>query len=288
MRFSCKTCGQEHSIDDVSFGSDAPLQWGLLTDEERAQSMLSGEQCEIERRDGDSFYIRACLEIPIRGTDRIFTWGVWCSLSEKSYVEVSEHWEDPARPNLGPYFGWLSSIIPGYPDTAYLKTHVHQREVGVRPSVELEPTNHPLSLDQRHGVDSQWLQALVTGLLHGHVDIQHPLAPAATKEQEELCQRYKAKVEPPLPGSTMGIALKSLSAKPTRGIRYLPSKDSNGWYIWAGEQSTDPDFYQSVCIEHIGDHSPIVLPFLALPPGWAFITDGSYVDVWFDPKFLVQ
>ena len=101
-----------------------------------------------------------------------------------------------------------------------------------------------------------------------------------------LEKRYKAKVEPPLPGSKMGVALKSLSAKPTRGIRYLPSKDTNGWYIWAGEQSTAPDFYQSVCVEHIGDHSPIVLPFLALPPGWAFITDGSYVDVWFDPKFL--
>jgi len=67
MRFICSTCGQEHSIDDVSFGSDAPLQWGLLTDEERAQSMLSGEECEIEKGTALSYYIRACLEIPPHG-----------------------------------------------------------------------------------------------------------------------------------------------------------------------------------------------------------------------------
>src|ERR1041385_2527811 len=92
MRFSCATCGSEHDIDDISFGTDAPLQWGVLSDEERSRSGLSGEQCEIDSQEGRSFYIRACLEIPIRGTDRSFTWGVWCSLSEHSYNEIAEHW----------------------------------------------------------------------------------------------------------------------------------------------------------------------------------------------------
>src|SRR5215831_8075762 len=44
-----------------------------------------------------------------------------------------------------------STKVPGYPDTAFLKTMVHQREVGVRPSVELEPTDRPLAVDQRDG-----------------------------------------------------------------------------------------------------------------------------------------
>ena|SRR6266566_5070348 len=105
MRFTCASCGAEHDIDEMSFGTDAPLQWDLLSDAERSRSLLSADQCEIESDEGRSFYIRGCLEIPIRGTDRTFAWGVWCSLSEQSYTEIAEHWEDPARARIGPHFG---------------------------------------------------------------------------------------------------------------------------------------------------------------------------------------
>jgi len=166
MRFTCTTCGAEHDLDEFSFGTDAPVQWDLLSDDERSRSLLAGEQCEIETNEGPSFYVRGCLEIPIRGTSRAFTWGVWCSLSEKSYAEISEHWDDPARSGLGPYFGWLCTKIPGYPDTVFLKTMVHQREVGVRPLVELEATDHPLAVEQRDGIDEDRMKDVVIGLLH--------------------------------------------------------------------------------------------------------------------------
>jgi hypothetical protein len=166
MRFLCSTCGAEHDFDEISFGTDAPLQWDLLSKEERSRSLLGGDQCEIDSREGQSFYVRACLEIPIQGTDRSFTWGVWCSLSKQSYDEISEHWDDPARSSIGPHFGWLCTKIPGYRDTAFLKTMVHQRDVGVRPSVELEPTDHPLAVDQRDGIEEHRLKELVIGLLH--------------------------------------------------------------------------------------------------------------------------
>jgi hypothetical protein len=166
MRFTCTICGADHDLEEISFGSDAPLQWSLLSDDERSRSLLGDEQCEIESDEGRSFYIRACLEIPIRATDRAFTWGVWCSLSETSYQEIAEHWEDPARPSLGPHFGWLCTAIPGYPDTAFLKTMVHQREVGTRPRVVLGPTDHPLAIDQRDGIEEARLRDILIGLLH--------------------------------------------------------------------------------------------------------------------------
>lgn len=166
MRFVCTTCGAEHDLDDVSLGSEAPLPWYSLSDQESSRSLLGSEQCVINSREGRSLYIRACLEIPIRGVGRSFTWGVWCSLSEKSYLELAEHWENPARVGLGPHFGWLCTKIPGYPDTALLKTMVHQREVGVRPLVVLEPTAHPLAIDQREGIEKDRLIDLLVGLLH--------------------------------------------------------------------------------------------------------------------------
>jgi hypothetical protein len=41
-----------------------------------------------------------------------------------------------------------------YPDTLLLKTHVHSR-VGMRPCIELEPTNHPLAVEQRVGISGE-------------------------------------------------------------------------------------------------------------------------------------
>lgn len=166
MKFRCDSCGEEHDLAEISFGIDRPVQWDQLSESDRARSVLGGEQCEINTDEGTNYFVRGCLEIPVKATDRAFTWQVWCSLSERSYLEVSDHWEDVLRTQLGPYFGWLCSRIPAYPDTLYLKSMVHQREVGVRPSVELEPTDHPLSVDQRNGIEPERLQQMVMALLH--------------------------------------------------------------------------------------------------------------------------
>jgi hypothetical protein len=166
MEFTCRTCGKRHDANQISFGADAPMQWDLISDAERAKSELGGEQCVIEAGGQRHFFVRACLDVPIAGTDRAFTWGVWVSLSARSFLEMSEHWEDPSRTSLGPYFGWLCTKIPEYPDTVFLKTRVHQRAVGQRPGVELEETDHPLSVDQHHGIDPSRMQEIISKVLH--------------------------------------------------------------------------------------------------------------------------
>jgi hypothetical protein len=166
MQFMCSCCGLVHDASDISFGANSPLQWDLLSEEERATSELGSDQCVIDTGAERHFFVRACLEIPIRGSHRPFSWGVWVSLSEKSFLEMSEHWEDPDRSRLGPYFGWLCTKVPEYPDTMFLKTRVHERAPGLRPTVELEKSDHPLAIDQREGIEPKRLREIVTRLLH--------------------------------------------------------------------------------------------------------------------------
>jgi hypothetical protein len=52
---------------------------------------------------------------------------------------------------------------------------VHTNAVGLRPTIELEPTDHPLSIDQRVGIfraraEELGLLALHPDLLNGRVD----------------------------------------------------------------------------------------------------------------------
>jgi hypothetical protein len=74
--FTCARCGEVHDLENISFGASAPAQWDLLSDEQRERSQLWEEQCIIDADGNTSFYLRACLEIPVRGSSRVFVWGV--------------------------------------------------------------------------------------------------------------------------------------------------------------------------------------------------------------------
>lgn len=166
MVFDCPTCGEVHDLAELSFGTEAPEQWYLLTDEERAESHLSADQCVITAEGKRSFYLRAGLEIPIAGSEEVFLWGVWSSLSESSFDEVHERWTDSARSECGPHLGWLSTVIPGY-ESMFQKVRVHQRPPGQRPLIEVLEGQGELALHQQEGIAALDLVKRVVSLLHG-------------------------------------------------------------------------------------------------------------------------
>lgn len=161
MNFACTKCGQRHDLAELSLAAHEPSQWHRLTESEKLDSELTRDQCVIRTQDETAYFVAAVLEIPVAGTDSIFTWGVWVSLSEASFSETCEHWDDPDRERVGPHFGWLCTSLPGYPETLFLKTRVRQRPPGSRPILELEPTEHPLAVHQREGIAADELIALV-------------------------------------------------------------------------------------------------------------------------------
>jgi hypothetical protein len=102
-------------------------------------------------------------------------------------------------------------------------------------------------------------------------------------KQWAICKRFGANFLPPEPGTRVGIALGTLGRRPLNGLRLPAGPGTCGWFIYAGEEVSDhPDFYSPLCVEHLAECCPPALPFLALPPGWRFLTDGDYIDVWFD------
>jgi hypothetical protein len=141
----------------------APAYWHeeLATEE---TSQLTDEQCVIRR---EHFFVRARIVIPVIDADAEFDWGVWVTLSQPNFMRMSELWTTPGREREPSYFGWLSTEIPIYqPTTLNLKTHVHTQPVGQRPLVELEPSDHPLAVEQRTGITLCRVQQIAEELLH--------------------------------------------------------------------------------------------------------------------------
>ena len=164
--FTCTKCGEVH-VGMPDLGFDAPLAYHQLTPAERAASgALTSDTCVIA---GEQFYIRGVLDIPVQGMDRSFGYGVWVSLSPANFARYKELFKS-ADPSAEPaYFGWLCNSLPGYPDTLSLKTNVHLQPVPRRPFIELQATDHPLSLEQREGITVERLRAILEANEHpGH------------------------------------------------------------------------------------------------------------------------
>ncbi|WP_316571725.1 DUF2199 domain-containing protein [Neobacillus sp. YIM B06451] len=146
--YTCSCCGQYHEELPRSYGNPAPVYYYYFGPEEREDKFeLDDDLCVMEK---EHFFIRGCIEVPILGTDEHLIWGVWVSLSEANFNRVKEYWDKQELLEL--MFGWLSTELSIYPDTVNLKAMIHFRPDGIRPFIELEPTDHPLAVEFRNGI----------------------------------------------------------------------------------------------------------------------------------------
>lgn len=161
--FRCRSCGQMHE-GIPSFGWDYPLQYLEVPEDQRVRRcVLTSDTCVID----DQFYfIRGCLEVPVIGGQDPLSWGVWTSLSADNFRHFEKLLHEPRRSHHGPFFGWLCSHVRLYPETLNLKTMVHLRNDGVRPFVELEPTDHPLAVEQRTGITLDRVREIYESMIH--------------------------------------------------------------------------------------------------------------------------
>lgn len=155
MAFYCKDCEKEHEgLPDL--GADAPDAYlGLSEEEQKERADLTPDRCTIEHEDGETdYFIRGVVYIPVHGEEEPWGIGVWVSQSEKNFERYLEDEDD-----MEPTFGWLATRLGFYEqDTLSLKTRAHFRGDRMRPSIELEPTDHPFAVHQREGIslDEAW------------------------------------------------------------------------------------------------------------------------------------
>jgi len=163
--YRCETCGQIHEGPVLGYRFDAPFPYHMIPEAQRAARVqLNEETCII---DGNSYFILGNLELQIIGSDQKFVWSPWVSLSEKNFKRAIELWHETGREQEPPYFGWLCSWFPTYPALSEVKTLVHTRAVGLRPLIELEPTDFLLSREQRDGLTWERVHQINAAIEHG-------------------------------------------------------------------------------------------------------------------------
>lgn len=169
--FRCSCCGAHHPELPMNYTTEAPAVWdpAFATADD---CLLSSDQCVIRAQ---HYFVKGLIEIPVLDSDEIFSWAVWVSLSSENFSRATELWNTIGRETERPYFGWLTTDLPVYsPTTLELKTRVHTRPVGERPFVELEPTGHPLAVEQRTGITRDRVREIAEAMLHTSRNANQP------------------------------------------------------------------------------------------------------------------
>jgi hypothetical protein len=127
VRWRCSRCGEEHEGLPLDWAFDKPAFWeGPRADGDE----LTEDTCVwTDDADERAYFVRGVLMLPVRDTGQVFGYGVWSSLSERSYTRFLERWDDEDREHEPPYFGYLSNSLPGYPDTLSLHLAVVTRSL---------------------------------------------------------------------------------------------------------------------------------------------------------------
>lgn len=106
-------------------------------------------------------------------------------------------------------------------------------------------------------------------------------------EQKDFCKKKGYDCLPTTTNSKLGFAIETVGLVPINGLRHPPQGDTNGWYIWCGEElSSEPSFFSPLHTQHLEERCPEVLKLLGLPPGFRFLIAGDYIDIWYDPSLL--
>lgn len=163
--FTCSCCGRQHQ-GSPSFGFRAPAPWLEQPADIRNRGSLDSDACHYRDKDGEHYFIRTVLDIPIHDVADPFIWGVWVSLSRQSYQHYRSH---HAQGDIHtPYFGWLCNYLPWYSSTYALATSVHPLDSTHRPCLTLHEADHELIQDFKYGISIAKAQQIAELCLHQH------------------------------------------------------------------------------------------------------------------------
>jgi len=161
LRWKCGSCEEWHTGPCLDFGYSAPHYWSKQNDTQtNAHTLLTKDYSAIQNQ---HFFVRGLIEIPILGTAESFRWGVWGSLSKSNFETLLKIDENRERVVLPPMFSWLSTRISEYPDTLNLKMYVHIQKPTLRPTFEIEATDHRLSQEYRNGISPERIKEIMIG-----------------------------------------------------------------------------------------------------------------------------
>jgi len=168
-RWNCGSCGIAHRgiVDLAAFAPDfweGPEEYEHNSALRLDGNFLSEDFCVV---DGEHFFVRCVLEIPVHGLTERFGFGIWSTLSRANFDIYVNGFDDGTYANIGPWTGWFSNRLALFEDTQNQGCWVQPRLGRQRPLVTLADEEHEIARAQEDGITPE--RVLELYVAYGHV-----------------------------------------------------------------------------------------------------------------------
>ena len=164
IKFTCSCCGKEHE-EWPALAYISPTNYNTLSEEEKQNiAELDPDFCVITYADQTDRFIRCTLTQKVIDHCGDLEYGLWVSLSEKSFEDYSNNFKN--ENHEATYFGWLSNNLTGYDFSNSIPTSVYTRTGNQRPEiVPHEDFDHPFVHDYYNGITKSEAERRITEML---------------------------------------------------------------------------------------------------------------------------
>lgn len=166
IMYTCSCCGKIHE-EWPALAFDSPTSYNVLSENMKKEiGELSSDFCIVNHPEQTDRFIRATMTMKVNDHCEDLEYGVWVSLSEKSFQDYSVNYGNPDH--KVEYFGWLSNDIPEYEiANDGIPTTVCTRQNGLRPEVfPHENYNHQLVRDFYYGITRKEAEKRISNMLN--------------------------------------------------------------------------------------------------------------------------
>jgi len=169
--WKCSSCGDIHSglFDLAAFAPDFWQGEEVYSSNNEVRldgDFLSEDFCVIN---GESFFVRCILELPITKPAYDFGFGVWSTLSKVNFEKYLVGFDDGNFDEETSWTGWFSTEIKGIGNTIRQECWVLPQKGRQRPLIRFMDKKHPVSLAQRRGLKAERLLEIYAA--NGHSPI---------------------------------------------------------------------------------------------------------------------
>jgi hypothetical protein len=152
IKYTCNHCGNKHE-EWPALVYISPTNYDLLSEDDKNNiGTLDKDFCVITHPNQTDRFIRCTLTQKVIDHCEDLEYGLWVSLSEKSFQDYSDNFKNENHETT--YFGWLSNDLPYYdfslgsiPTTVFTKTGNNRPEI-----VPHQDFDHPFVNDYYNGI----------------------------------------------------------------------------------------------------------------------------------------
>ena len=146
----CTECGHEHPLEELELTFLRPdVVAALQAEERRSRVQENNDLCVL---DGERFFVRGLLPLPVTGRGHPYNVGIWVEVSQPTFERVYELWDEVDQADEPAFKVEIANDIPIQPPACGLSASLELTGPTTRPVVALSPAEHPLFGEQSCGI----------------------------------------------------------------------------------------------------------------------------------------